>query len=265
MLRAVEYEIARQTALVSAGGQVVQQTMGWDEARGATVPQRGKEFAEDYRYFPEPDLPPLEISREWVRQVAARLPELPDAKRDRFMREYGLSRYDAVVLVAERTVADYYEQAVQSGAAEPAVGPKTLANWITGELFRLMKETGTDIAAAKVSPAQLVDLIRLVEAETINANTGKEVLGEMFATGQAAEVIVRERGLAQISETGALAEAVAQVIAGHPEEVRSYLSGKETVARWLMGQVMKATRGKANPALAQQLLEEQLARLREKV
>jgi len=263
LLRATEYEIARQTALVAAGGRIVQQTMGWDEARGVTVPQRGKEYAEDYRYFPEPDLPPLEISRAWVAEVAAGLPELPDAKRDRFVRDYGLSRYDAGILVAERAVADYYEQAVRVGAtgADRMISPKTIANWITGELFRLMRETDGDISAVRVSPAQLVDLIRLVEAGTINANTAKEVLEEMFKTGRPADAIVAERGLAQISAADVLAQVVARVLADHPKEVQAYLNGKQTVARWLMGQVMRATQGTANPMLAQRLLDEQLARL----
>ena len=272
LLRAVEYEINRQTALMRAGGAVKQQTLGWDEGRGMTVPQRSKEFAEDYRYFPEPDLPPLEISPAWVEQIAAQLPELPDAKRERFMRDYGLSRYDAGVLVAERAVADYFEQAVHESLvvsvanlraqAGPPISPKSIANWITGEIFRLMKETDTEIEQVRVTPAHLVALIRLVEAGTINANTGKEVLSEMFMSGRSAEAIVQERGLAQISEESVLAQVVAQVLAGHPNEVQTYLSGKETVARWLMGQVMRATQGKANPALAQRLLEEQLARLK---
>jgi len=200
-----------------------------------------------------------------VEQVAAQLPELPDAKRERFMRDYGLSRYDAAVLVAERAVADYFEQAVHEGQAqaERPISPKTIANWITGEIFRLMKETDTEIEQVRVTPAHLVALIRLVEAGTININTGKEVLSEMFMSGRSAEAIVQERGLAQISEESVLAQVVAQVLAGHPHEVQTYLSGKETVARWLMGQVMRATQGKANPALAQRLLEERLAQLKQ--
>jgi len=256
LARSAAYEIESQIATLEAGGTVSPQTMGWDEAREITVPQRGKEYAEDYRYFPEPDLPILEISREWVETLRARLPELPDAKRDRFVADYGLSAYDAGVLVADRTVADYYEATI--AAADSKATPKTVANWITGALFRLMKESGQAIGAVRVEPQALAELIGMVEDSKINLNTGKEVLEEMFASGHSARQIVEKRGLAQISDTAALEEIAAQVLADHPNEVSEYLGGKVKVLGWLMGQVMKATRGKANPQVVRKLLQAEL-------
>ncbi|MCX7681553.1 MAG: Asp-tRNA(Asn)/Glu-tRNA(Gln) amidotransferase subunit GatB [Anaerolineae bacterium] len=255
LARSVAYEIESQIATLEQGGVIVQQTMGWDESRGITVPQRGKEYAHDYRYFPDPDLPPLEISRAWVEELRAGLPELPDARRARFIRDYGLSAYDAGLLVAERAVADYYESTLSQLAS--AAEPKAVANWITGEVFRLMNENGCTITGAP-PPSQLAELIDLVQDGTINLNTGKRVLEEMFTTGRSARQIVEERGLAQISDTAALERIVAQVLNGHPTEVTQYLSGKVQLFGWLMGQVMRATQGKANPQLVKELLQAQL-------
>jgi len=256
LARSVSYEIENQIATLEAGGTVTQQTMGWDEEREVTVPQRGKEYADDYRYFPEPDLPILEISREWVEELRTQIPELPDAKRDRFIADYGLSDYDAEVLVADKAVADYYEAAV--AAASSAADSKTVANWITGELFRLMKEAGQEIGAISVSPQALAGLIGLVEDGTINANTGKQVLEEMFATGRSGQQIVEERGLAQISDATALGKIIGQVLDENPEQVNRYLDGKVKIIGWLMGQVMRATRGKANPQVVREILQDQL-------
>ncbi|MCK4316501.1 MAG: Asp-tRNA(Asn)/Glu-tRNA(Gln) amidotransferase GatCAB subunit B, partial [Anaerolineae bacterium] len=208
----------------------------------------------DYRYFPEPDLPILEISREWVEELRARLPELPEAKHARFVADYGLSDYDARVLVADKAVADYYEAAV----AISTDGPKTVANWITGELFRLMKETEQEIGTVPVSPQALVELIGLVRDGTINLNMGKEVLEEMFASGHSGRQIVEERGLAQISDAASLERIVARVLEENPKQVGRYLDGKVQLLGWLMGQVMKATRGKANPQVVRELLQAQL-------
>jgi len=252
LARSVDYEIENQIATLEGGGTVVQQTMGWDDGQGITVPQRGKEFADDYRYFPEPDLPLLEIDREWVEQLRAQLPELPDAKRTRFIADYGLSDYDAGVLVADKQVADYYESAVAAASANP----KTVANWVTGELFRLVKETEREIGA--ISPQSLAELIGLVENESINLSTGKEVLAEMFASGRSGREIVEERGLAQISDAAELEVIVAQVLEWNPQQVSDYLAGKEQLLSWLMGQVMRATQGKANPQAVRELLKVQL-------
>jgi len=255
LARAVEYEIARQSALLEAGGQVVQETMGWDETEERTVVQRGKEHAHDYRYFPEPDLPPLEISRGWVDELRAGLPELPDARRTRLQSDYGLDEAEAGLLVADKAVADYYESAVAAGQANP----QSLAHWVTGTLFRLLKERDQQIDAIPVSPAALAELVEMVEAETINANTGKDVLGEMVASGRSAGRIVEEKGLAQISDRAALRQAVDQVLDEHPQQVEEVLSGKEQIVGWLMGQVMRATRGKANPQMVRELLQEALS------
>jgi len=253
LTRSTAYEIEHQIAVLEEGGTIAQQTMGWDEARGVTVPQRGKEHAQDYRYFPEPDLPLLEISCEWVAELQAQLPELPDAKRARFIADYGLGDYDAGLLVADRGVADYYETVVAAN-----VETKTATNWVTGELFRLMNETGQEIKTVSVTAQALAELIGLVEDNTITQSTGKEVLEHMFASGRGAHQIVEERGLAQISDTAALEKIVAQVLEENPTQVGEYLDGKTQVLGWLMGQVMRATRGKADPQAVQKLLRDQL-------
>jgi len=250
LTRAVEYEIDRQIGVLEHGGRVVQETMGWDEARGVTVVQRGKEHAHDYRYFPEPDLPPVEVSHEWVEALRAQLPDLPEARRARFVAEHGLGETEAGLLVADKNVADYYEAAVAVGR----VGARAVANWITGPLFRLMNDTGLEIDSLPVDPAALVELIALVEQGVVNLNTGREVLERMVASGQSAQQIIAAQGLAQISDHDALAQAIAQTLDGHPGPVQEYLAGKEQVAGWLMGQVMKATRGQANPQMVRELL-----------
>jgi aspartyl-tRNA(Asn)/glutamyl-tRNA(Gln) amidotransferase subunit B len=194
--RATEYEIARQTIAWKRGETVVQQTMGWDESKGVTVPQRSKEHAHDYRYFPEPDLPPLEIAPEWVEQVRAQLPELPDAKRTRFETDFGLSAYDADQLTREKSVALYFEQAVNAGG-----NAKLVANWILSELFRAMKEDNTPLENVKITPARMGQLAALVANKTLSSTLAKEVFAEMFATGSAPELIVKAKGLSQISDS----------------------------------------------------------------
>jgi len=259
LVRAVEYEIRRQIEIVRAGGQVEQETMGWDEARGVTVPQRGKEHAHDYRYFPEPDIPPLAISREWVERIRAMLPELPRARRERFEREYGLTRYEADLLTEDHAVADYFEEAVRHARqGDPPLEPRTLATWITGELFRLMNEAGVEIGDVHVPPTALVDLIRMVQRGEINLNTGKMVLREAFETGEAPRRIVEARGLTQIRDVEALRAIVLRVIEENPREVESYLRGKEGVLKWFVGQVMRATRGQADPQRVNELVREAL-------
>lgn len=250
---ALDYEIQRQSRILDGGGRIEQVTMGWDESRGMTVVQRSKEYAHDYRYFPEPDLPPLSISQEWVEGIKSRLPELPEARRGRFMAEYGLSAYDASVLTADKAIADYFEACVK---AYPQA--KTVSNWITGELFRLLKETETPVEEVKVTPAALAELLTLVEKGVINQNTAKTVLEEMFRSGRAAAEIVAEKGLAQISDADELGRVIDEVIAAHPGEVAEYRAGKEPLLGWFVGQVMKATRGKANPQLVTSLLKEKL-------
>ncbi len=258
MVHATEFEIARQAKILHAGGAVEQETMGWDEVRNTTYTQRSKEEAHDYRYFPEPDLPRLEVARAWVAAIRARLPELPDEKVERLTQRFGLSAYDANVLAAERDIADFFDRAVDAGTAL-RVEPKLIANWITGELFRLMKDGNTPIDAVRIAPAHIAELIALINAGTISHNIGKTVFEAMFATGKTAPAIVAEKSLAQISDRGALETIVAQALADNPKQVADYLAGKEALAKFLVGQVMKATKGQANPALANELVLAKLA------
>ncbi|HEX3245666.1 MAG TPA: Asp-tRNA(Asn)/Glu-tRNA(Gln) amidotransferase subunit GatB [Chloroflexota bacterium] len=256
--RALEFEIERQTKQLRSGERVVQETRGWVEDKGITVSQRSKEQAHDYRYFPEPDLPPLSVSREWVAELRSRLPELPDARRDRFISEYGLGRYDASVLTTARAMADFFEATVKEG-----VDPKKVSNWIQSELFRLQKaggDTGDDSVAelGKLTPPSLAGLIKLVDAGTISSSAAKEVFEQLYRSGGKAAAIIEERGLAQISDAGALEQAVADAIANNAAAVADYKSGKTAAIGRLVGVVMKATRGAANPGLVNDLLRQKL-------
>lgn len=255
--QALDYEIQRQAQLLDEGKKVRQVTMGWDEQRGRTVEQRVKEESDDYRYFPEPDLPPLRIARAWVGEIQAALPELPDAKRERFVAEYDLSYAEASILIADRDVAAYFEEAVTAGRKD-GVAPRTVSNWVTGELFRMLNVNEVEIGQVGISPAALAELIAYVENGTITANSGKAVLGKMFATGRPAKEIIKKQSLTQVSDRDALAKIVEDVIAANPEQVARYQEGKETLLQWFVGQVMRATRGKANPQVAMALLEEKL-------
>ncbi len=257
--RATAYEIQRQSELVSRGGQVRQETVGWDEARQQTFTQRVKEGEEDYRYFPEPDLPPLVVEEAWVEHIRAELPELPAARQRRFESQYALSAYDASVLVAEWEAAEYFEQAAAAAGGAPA---KTVANWVSGELFGLLNQAGKDISASPVSPQGMGRLVRSVASGEINNNTAKTVLAEMFAGGQEADAIIAERGLRQVSDTAQIAGWVAQALAENPDQVRAYLNGKDSLARWLFGQVMRLARGQGNPQIIQAELERQLSALK---
>jgi aspartyl-tRNA(Asn)/glutamyl-tRNA(Gln) amidotransferase subunit B len=251
MSRAVEFELQRQQQLLEAGQPVAQETVGWDEKAGVTFSQRSKEQAHDYRYFPEPDLPPLVVNQDWVEQIQADLPELPDEKRQRFVSAYGLSDYTSAVLTAERPVADYYEATV---AAADEIHPEKIANWLSSDLFGLANEAGLAIYETKVQPAQLAELVRLVESETINATSGKEVLAEMVATGEPAEQIIEKLGLSQISDTEHIRALVLTILDDNPDQVASYLEGKETLFDWFLGQVMRTTSGRSNPAIVRQEL-----------
>jgi len=258
--RSVDYEITRQIAVLRRGGQVVQETLGWDDHHNETVSQRSKEDAHDYRYFPEPDLPPLVVEPEWIEAIRKELPELPAAKYERFMRQYGLSEYDAGVLVAEPAVADFYEDTVRAAAQ---ASPKVVANWISGELFGLLNQTGLSIEDSPVQAQALSGLIESIVAGQINQSTGKAVLAEMFETGQPAEMIIAARGLQQISDVSRIESLVSLALAQNPKQVQEYLQGKENLARWLFGQVMRAAGGQANPGLVQAELDRQLAALKD--
>jgi aspartyl-tRNA(Asn)/glutamyl-tRNA(Gln) amidotransferase subunit B len=251
--QSLAYEMERQAKILDEGGRVEQVTMGWDESRGVTVVQRSKEEAHDYRYFPEPDLPPLCLQLEQRKQIEHSLPELPDARRDRFVEQYGLSRYDALLLTADRAVAEFFESSV--GGHGDA---KTVCNWTTGEVFRLLKVKEKSLEESRLASDGLVELLTMVDKGTINTNTAKDVLEVMFDTGAAARTVVEERGLGQISDQDELSNIVNGVIAANPKPVADYLAGRKAAAGFLMGQVMKATRGKANPDVVRELLAERL-------
>ncbi len=258
--QAAAYQIDQQIQQIEAGGSIRQETLGWDDLLGKTYAQRSKEEAHDYRYFPEPDLPPLVVEPEWIERVAATLPELPEAKLRRFQESYGLPQAEALLLVSEQAVADYFEAALQAGED---VQPRMVANWILGELFGWMNESGQNIHLICVSPASLVELLGLAANQEINLNTAKAVLAEMLSTGKSARVIIRERGLQQISDSNAISEMVQQVLQDHPQQLSSYLAGKETLSNWFFGQVMRAARGQANPQILRAELERQLSEARE--
>jgi aspartyl-tRNA(Asn)/glutamyl-tRNA(Gln) amidotransferase subunit B len=252
--RALESEVERQTAILEAGGTVEQQTVGWRDELGRTEPQRLKEEAHDYRYFPEPDLPPLVITKAWVDELRSRLPELPGAKRNRFVDEYGLSPYDAALLTEDVEVAGYFEESVRRYPE-----PKVISNWVTGELFRLLNVSGVEIGQVKVLPAQLAQLLKMLNSGEINVSTAKAVFEAMFASGRSAEEIIAESDLKQISDADELLAVVRRVVADNPEAVADYRQGKTQALRFLVGQVMKSTRGKANPQMASGLLSDELS------
>jgi aspartyl-tRNA(Asn)/glutamyl-tRNA(Gln) amidotransferase subunit B len=258
LVRAVAYEVERQSRILADGGHIVQETMGWDEARSITVPQRSKEEAHDYRYFPEPDLPPLHVDKAWTDKVRSEMPEMRDAKLDRFMTQYNLTHYTADVLTAERPTADYFESAVSSAAE---VSAEKIANWITGSFFGLLNQAGIEIQESIVTPQMLADLVVIVERGEINATTAKSVLSAMFESGNPAEEIVETNGLAQLNDPHAINTLVDQVLRENQEQVELYLGGKTTVSQWLFGQVMRAAGGKANPAVVRTSLEAALRSL----
>jgi aspartyl-tRNA(Asn)/glutamyl-tRNA(Gln) amidotransferase subunit B len=253
---AMEYEAQRQRKAAAEGKKLVQETRGWVETQGKTVTQRSKEYAHDYRYFPEPDLPPLVIEREWVEEVRTRLPEMPEARRDRFMSDYALPRYDANLLTGSRAVADYFEEASK---VNKEVKAKQVSNWILGEVSRIINAGGIDINDFKknVSPESLTTLIAASHG-TINTATAKSVLEEMFQSGKNPQDIINERGLSQISDTQELENIAAEVINSNTQPVADYRAGKETALKFLVGQVMKATRGRANPQLVNEVLKRKL-------
>ena len=263
VFQAIEYEIERQRKLLDAGERVAQETRGWREQESRTVSQRGKEFADDYRYFPEPDLPPLAISRTFVEELRARLPELPEAKQRRFTEGFGLSPYEANLLTATRDRADYFEQALEQAKGDDdrlRRRAKAIASWMVGDFARLLNASSTEIGEAKVTPKDLHELIVLIEEGTISTTGAKGVFEEMFRTGTQPRAIVEEQGLTQISAADELTGVVEQVIAQNPKPVADFHGGKEEAIKFLVGQVMRETRGRAKPDLVQQLLRDQLGK-----
>jgi aspartyl-tRNA(Asn)/glutamyl-tRNA(Gln) amidotransferase subunit B len=259
---ALNYEVERQRRILEDGGRVVQETRGWVDDRNITVSQRSKEQAHDYRYFPEPDLPPLVITPQWVEEIRRQLPELAAQRKSRFMTQYGLSEYDARLLTGSRAMADYFEAAVgrSPGTASASESrAKQVSNWMLGDLSRLLNLEGQDISETRVAPAHLSELIDLVESGTLSVTMAKTVLEEAFASGDAPGRIVSDKGLAQISDSSVVESAVLEAIQANPKAVEDYRSGKETAARFLVGQVMKITRGQAKPELVQQMVKDRLA------
>ncbi len=250
---ALEWEIRRQGRALAAGEAVGQETRLWDEARERTARMRSKEEAQDYRYFPEPDLLPVEIDDETMGRVAASVPELPLARRRRFQEQYGLSEYNASLLTDTRELADYFEAAVEHYNA-----PTSIANWLINEVLRVLNERGIGIEELEVGPERLAELVRLLEAGKVGQQAARDVMAKMAETGRPAAELVAEMGLEQVSDTGELAPVIERVIAENPQAVKDYLGGKEAALKALMGQVMRATRGKADPQLAIELLRERL-------
>jgi aspartyl-tRNA(Asn)/glutamyl-tRNA(Gln) amidotransferase subunit B len=255
----LEAEIARQTRVLAGGGAVVQETLLWDARREVAVPMRSKEEAHDYRYFPEPDLAPLLLTPADVERARASLPELPAARRERLVAAFGLTPYDAKVLTATRALADYFEAAVAAyDPARGAAAAKRVANWVQGEVLRLLKDGNRDIAAFRVPPAGVADLLRLLDAGDVSNLAAKDVLAEMDRKGIGAREAMEAGGHRQISDEGVLRETVRRVIAENPDPVAQVRAGKEKTFAFLVGQVMKATRGTANPALATKILREEI-------
>ena len=251
--KGIEYEVQRQSRLLQEGGEVLPETRHWDEGAELTRAMRSKFLSANYRCFPDPNLPPLLTSRERLNALQEAIPELPDARLERFVREYSLPRYDAEILTATRELADFYENTL---AVFP--DPKAVSNWTMGELLGLLNEAGQEIGTCKITPTDLGELLKMVQEEMISRNMGKAVLEEMFASGEKPGVIVEKKGLVQISDEGALAEIIARVIDQNPKSVEDYRGGKKKAVGFLVGQVMKETRGKANPQLVNEMLKKQL-------
>lgn len=251
--RALEFEIRRQRALLEKGESVVQETRLWDANRNTTVSMRGKEEAHDYRYFPDPDLVAVAIDKQWIENVEASLPELPDAKRDRFMHDYELPSYDAQVLTSSKTLAEYFEAVLQRFGQ-----PKVASNWIMSELLRELKKDDEDIEGCKVSPEQLGELLELIDTDIISGKIAKSVFQEMYQTGKSAAAVVEEKGLKQVKDEGAIDSVIDEVLAENTKEVELYRGGKEKLFGFFVGQVMKKTKGKANPKLVNEILRKKL-------
>jgi aspartyl-tRNA(Asn)/glutamyl-tRNA(Gln) amidotransferase subunit B len=254
-----QYEIRRQTEIYQRGGTVDQETLGFNEATGKTYSQRGKESAHDYRYFPEPDLPPLVLEQSWIDSIRATLPELPEAKANRFIEQYELKHQEARLLTSEKALADYFE-AVTARSKSPA---RTVSSWIAGEFMRYLNDLNINVTRIPVPPEDLARLIDMVTDKSISGNSGKVVLGELFKNGGKPEEIVKAKNLAQVSDESFIQETIAKILNDNPREVEQYLGGKETLLQWFMGQVGRATKGKADPAVARELLIQNLSKLKQ--
>jgi len=252
--KAIDYEVERQKHVLEQGDKVVQETRLYDSDKGVTFSMRSKEEAHDYRYFPEPDLAPIVIDDKWIDSVRQSLPELPENKRQRFIADFKIPEYDAQVLTASKTLGDYYEKCV---ALFPQ--PKMVSNWIMGDMLRELKNDDQGIENPPITTEQLADLLKLIDKGAISGKMGKTVFEEMFQTGKPADIIVKEKGLAQISDSSAIEKLVEEILAANAEQVESYKNGKDKVFGYLVGQVMKASKGQANPAVVNQLLKDKLS------
>jgi aspartyl-tRNA(Asn)/glutamyl-tRNA(Gln) amidotransferase subunit B len=252
--RALAYEIKRQVKTLEDGGALIQETRLFDTQAGVTQSMRTKEEAHDYRYFPDPDLVPLVVDEKWIDEIRASLPELPDIKLKRFVKDYGLPEQDAAMLTEERAMADWFEEAVKAGAT-----PRDVINWLMGELLKLLNQDGISIEKCPLKPAQLAGMLKLVDGGTISGKIAKDVFSGMYSTGKDAEEIVKEKGLVQISDAGELERAVDEVLAASPDEINRFRGGEEKLMGFFVGQVMKITKGKANPKLVNELLRKKLS------
>jgi len=254
LTRSIEYEVQRQSKIYDEGGVVIQETLGWDDARGVTVSQRGKEDAHDYRYFPEPDLPPLNLDSAWVENIRAQLPELPEAKTQRFTTQFDLKESEARFLTSEKALADYFEAALAKSKS-PA---KAIHSWLAGEFMRYLNDNNLEIQAVTLPPESFAKLMDMLTDKSIGASAAKTVLAELFQNGGDPAQIVKEKNLAQMSDTGAIQELVTKILNDNPKEVEQYLAGKETLFQWFMGQVARASKGKADPNVAKELMTKAL-------
>ena len=252
--RALEYEVKRQQYLVENGESIIQETRLWDDAQGATNSMRSKEEAHDYRYFPDPDLVKVVVDEDWITQIRESLPELPVAKRERFIREYQIPAYDAGVLTADKALALYYEDVVRLCGK-----PKQASNWVMGDVLRFLNEGKRDIRQCPISARSLADMINLIEEGTISGKMAKDIVEDMYHTGKPPQDIIREKGLVQITDEGELTETIKAIIDAHPVQLADYRGGREKLFGFFVGQVMKATQGKANPQLVNNLLKKMLA------
>ncbi len=253
--KALEFEIDRQSKLIQSGGKVVQQTALWDSTAGKVIPMRSKEMAHDYRYFPEPDLVPLRVDEKWREGIRESLGELPMARRNRFVEQYALPKYDADVLTEERAVAEYFEE-----VARQSKDAKLASNWVMGDILRLIKDKKIDITECPIKPAVLAEMLNLISSGTISGKIAKEVFEEMAQTGKSAKTIVSEKGLIQVSDTVVIEKAVDELLAAHPKEVGRYRGGEEKLFGFFVGQLMKAMKGKANPQMANEVLKRKLTK-----
>lgn len=251
--RAIEYEANRQISILEEGGTVLRETRRWDDSAGKSFSMRAKEHAQDYRYFPEPDLPPIEIDDEWVEEIRKQIPELPAQKQRRYVEEFGLPEYDAGILTSSRDLADYFESCVKLYE-----NPKTISNWLMGDFLRLVNEKNIEISDVPVTPENLVKLFKLIDSKVISGPIAKTVFEEMFDTGKDPEAIVEEKGLKQITDRDELVKVIKKVLAENPKSVEDYKNGKKKALGFLVGQTMKATKGKANPQLVNEILLEEL-------